>query len=226
MADGCSQHGAAAAAGKAEGIDPRGCPWQQLSPHPAPRPLAPARPDPAVYRGTAGPPLRRPHGGHLRAVAATVFAVPPPPPSPGDGQRGGERLSHPSGGGWPGERLHPEPGLVGAAVSVSRAAGAGSGSRRGGESQAEAAAARGADPGGGAGAAGTDGRCGSVGEQSVVRQWAALDGSAAAACQGSGFRAARANCARREGRQGSADDASLGGRRAAERTAAESQTSA
>ncbi len=92
-------------------------------------------------------------------MAAAVSAVLPTAPSAGDGQRGGERLSHPAGGGWPGGRLHPEPGLIGAAVSVSRAAGAGSGSQRGGESQAEAAAARGADPGGGAGAAGTDGRC-------------------------------------------------------------------
>ena len=45
-----------------------------------------------------------------------------------DGQCGGECLSHPSGGGAPRERLHPEPGAVGALVSVTGVAGAGSGS--------------------------------------------------------------------------------------------------
>jgi len=45
-----------------------------------------------------------------------------------DGQCGGECLSHPSGGGGPGERVDSEPGAVGAAVSVPGVAGAGSGS--------------------------------------------------------------------------------------------------
>jgi len=110
-----------------------------------------------------------------------VPAVPRPAPFAGDGQCGGECLSHAPGGGGSGECLHSEPSLIGAAVSVSGAAGAGSGSGGFGASQAEATAARGVDPGGGAGGAGTDGRRGRVGERSVVRQWAAIDGSAAAA---------------------------------------------
>ena len=106
-------------------------------------------------------------------MAAAVSAISPAAPSAGDGQRGGECLSHAPGSGGKGECLYPEPGPGGAAVSVSGAAGAGSGSGGGGASQAEATAARGVDPGGGEGGAGTDGRRGSVGERSVVRQWAA-----------------------------------------------------
>jgi len=159
-------------------------------------------------------------------VAATVSAFSSPAASAGDGQRGGERFSHAPGGGGSGECLDAEPGFVGAAVSVSGAAGSRSGSGGGGASQAEATAARGVDRGGGEGGAGTDGRRGSVGERSVVRQWAAIDGSAAAAGEGSGFRAQRTDCARREGWQGSADDASFGGRRAVASAATEGATPA
>jgi len=45
--------------------------------------------------------LQAPH--HGRRTVKTYEAA-------GDGQRGGECLSHPSGGGGPGECLHPEPG--------------------------------------------------------------------------------------------------------------------
>jgi len=61
-------------------------------------------------------------------VAAAVSAVALHTLSAGDGQRGGERLSHAPGGEGSGERLHAEPGPLCAAVSVARTAGAGSGS--------------------------------------------------------------------------------------------------
>lgn len=56
-------------------------------------------------------------------MAAAVPAIPWQAPSSGDGQRRGEDVSHPSGGGPAGEPFHPEPGPGGAAVSVSRVAG-------------------------------------------------------------------------------------------------------
>jgi len=65
-------------------------------------------------------------------MAEAVPALPPTAPSARDGQRGGECLSHPSGGGGSGQCLDAEPGAFGAAVSVPRAAGAGSGSGGGG----------------------------------------------------------------------------------------------
>ncbi len=144
------------------------------------QPEPPAWADPALPGGAAGPPLRAPHGEDLRAVAAAVSAVSWHAPSAGDGQRGGERFSHAPGGGGSGERLHAEPGPLGAAVSVPKTAGAGSGSGGSGACPQASTVAGSADRRRGAIGLAAARRKRSAGSWTAVWQWAAIDGGSAA----------------------------------------------
>jgi len=118
-------------------------------------------------------------------MAAAVSAVSPAAPSAGDGQRGGERLSHAPGSGGSGECLYPEPGPGGAAVSVSGAAGAGSGSGGGGAGTDTTAVAGCVKRGGGESCKGAVGGRPCLGGGVALWRWASLDGGFALESAGS-----------------------------------------